>query len=371
MKEINIGQSILNKRRKMGLTQDELADYIGVTKASVSKWETGQSYPDITLLPQLAAYFDISIDELMGYSPQLTKEAIRALYMKFSAAFSSSPFDKVMDEVNGAVKKYYSCYPFLIQMAILLLNHYSLTESRELQSLVLEHALAICKRIKGECKDILLTQQANSMEAMVYLMLQQPAEAIDLLCDITLRPFNQDEMVLASAYEMRGDAEAAKKVLQIAGYQHVLFMTGSAVKLLPLYKTDNSRFEEILSRALSVAEAFHIETLHPNAFIQLSLTAALCLTELGSYQRALDMLDKSADAFANFKFPVILQGDAYFDLIDDWLAGFDLGGNAPRDAGLIKKSFLEMLKIPPLAPLFDFPEYKRIIARAERMGEVK
>lgn len=52
-------------RKEKGITQDELANYIGVSKASVSKWETGQSYPDIAFLPQLAAYFNISVDELI------------------------------------------------------------------------------------------------------------------------------------------------------------------------------------------------------------------------------------------------------------------------------------------------------------------
>lgn len=68
MKELNIGKTIVTKRREKGLTRRSGCLYRGV-RASVSKWETGQSYPDITLLPQLGAYFNISIDELMGYSP--------------------------------------------------------------------------------------------------------------------------------------------------------------------------------------------------------------------------------------------------------------------------------------------------------------
>jgi transcriptional regulator with XRE-family HTH domain len=48
MKEINIAKTIITKRKEKGITQDELAAYIGVSKASVSKWETAQSYPDIT-----------------------------------------------------------------------------------------------------------------------------------------------------------------------------------------------------------------------------------------------------------------------------------------------------------------------------------
>lgn len=69
MKEINIAKILIAKRREKGITQDELATYIGVTKASVSKWETSQSYPNITFLPQLAIYFNIIIDELIGYAP--------------------------------------------------------------------------------------------------------------------------------------------------------------------------------------------------------------------------------------------------------------------------------------------------------------
>ena len=77
MKEINIAKVLVKKRKEKGITQDELANYIGVSKASVSKWETEQSYPDVTFLPQLAAYFNISIDELMDYKPQMAKEEVR------------------------------------------------------------------------------------------------------------------------------------------------------------------------------------------------------------------------------------------------------------------------------------------------------
>ena len=61
MKEINLGRVLIENRRKRGITQEELAEYIGVSKAAVSKWEIGMTYPDISLLPRLASYFNISI----------------------------------------------------------------------------------------------------------------------------------------------------------------------------------------------------------------------------------------------------------------------------------------------------------------------
>ena len=84
MKELNLSNILVKKRKEKGITQDQLAAYIGVSKASVSKWETGQSYPDITFLPQLAANFNMSVDELIGYKPQMTKEDIRKLYLRLT-----------------------------------------------------------------------------------------------------------------------------------------------------------------------------------------------------------------------------------------------------------------------------------------------
>ena len=65
---MNLHKTIVDLRRKKGYTQEKLAEMLGVTTAAVSKWETGNSYPDITLLPQLAEIFDVSLDYLFNYS---------------------------------------------------------------------------------------------------------------------------------------------------------------------------------------------------------------------------------------------------------------------------------------------------------------
>lgn len=104
MKEINIAKVLVNMRKEKGITQDELAGYIGVSKASVSKWETEQSYPDVTFLPLLASYFNISIDELMDYKPQMSKENIHKLSRRLASDFASKPFDTVIDECKQIIK---------------------------------------------------------------------------------------------------------------------------------------------------------------------------------------------------------------------------------------------------------------------------
>jgi transcriptional regulator with XRE-family HTH domain len=61
-----LGIRIALKRRELGLTQEALAERLGLTAQAVSKWETGIGYPDVTILPELAGILGMSIDELFG-----------------------------------------------------------------------------------------------------------------------------------------------------------------------------------------------------------------------------------------------------------------------------------------------------------------
>ena len=68
--EQTLGHRILAHRKRLGLTQDQLAEKLGVTAQAVSKWENDQSCPDITILPKLAAIFGITTDILLGSAPE-------------------------------------------------------------------------------------------------------------------------------------------------------------------------------------------------------------------------------------------------------------------------------------------------------------
>ena len=76
MDNLKLNDTICFYRKKQGLTQEDLAQRLGVTNQSVSKWESAQCCPDISLLPKLADIFEISIDELFGIVPRMsmTKE---------------------------------------------------------------------------------------------------------------------------------------------------------------------------------------------------------------------------------------------------------------------------------------------------------
>lgn len=71
---MDIGNKIRKLRRARGLTQEELATSINISFQAISKWENNISLPDITMIPILASFFGISIDELFDYSLKETEE---------------------------------------------------------------------------------------------------------------------------------------------------------------------------------------------------------------------------------------------------------------------------------------------------------
>ena len=84
--ELHIAANLRSLRKERGITQEEFAKVLGVTTQAVSKWERGEGYPDITFLPDIAAYFGVTLDALCGIDEQQQQEQIGAILRATSDA---------------------------------------------------------------------------------------------------------------------------------------------------------------------------------------------------------------------------------------------------------------------------------------------
>ena len=75
--QINLKDKLRSLRMQKNITQEALANHLGITPQSVGKWERGEGFPDITLLPRIAFYFDITVDELLCVDKVKIEEAIK------------------------------------------------------------------------------------------------------------------------------------------------------------------------------------------------------------------------------------------------------------------------------------------------------
>ncbi|MGE5390314.1 MAG: helix-turn-helix domain-containing protein [Deltaproteobacteria bacterium] len=371
MKEMNIAKVLAKKRKEKGITQDQLANYIGVSKASVSKWETEQSYPDITFLPMLASYFNISIDDLMDYKPQMPKEEIHKLYRRLSSDFTKKPFDSVMEECRKIVKKYYSCFPLLLQMGILMINHVELMKDPEKSVSLIEEAKALFIRVKEESDDMTVKKQALFMEAFCMLATGDPNAALELL-EPSIEAAMPPETIVASAYQMTGRMEDAKAVLQVGMYQNIVVLFNYFPAYLMLCADDPAKFDEVLRRALDVAKAFDMSHLHPAVLVGLYIGAAHGYIAQNNYDKALDMLQQYTEIVTSDIYPLNLHGDDFFDLLDRWLIKLDLGNDLPRDEKTIRKSMSDtIVQNPAFSVLADKQRFQIITERLISNYQVK
>jgi len=118
--EINLKDTLKSLRQLKNVTQEALAEHLGITQQSVGKWERGEGFPDITLLPKIALYFNVSIDDLLNVGQARIEEKIKeyteqakifekngdidariALWEKAYAEFPNSHF--VMEKLKTAI----------------------------------------------------------------------------------------------------------------------------------------------------------------------------------------------------------------------------------------------------------------------------
>ncbi|MDO4323498.1 MAG: helix-turn-helix transcriptional regulator [Lachnospiraceae bacterium] len=359
-----LSENIIRLRREKKITQEELADFVGVTKASVSKWENSQSMPDILMLPRLAAFFNVSVDALIGYEPQLGREQIQKIYQELAADFAGKPFEETMEKCRSLVKQYYSCYPFLFQMGVLWLNHFMLAKDQEQQREILEEASGLCSHILAECKDIGLCSDAVILRAQMDLLLGRVQEVVETL-EETVNPYRlsgQSDGILIQAYQLAGQKEKADDFTQISMFLHLMNLAADAVWYLELHKDELEICEETIRRMDEMFRIYGMERLNANTAAQFQLQAAVVYSLHGRKAEALERLRQYADTIRWMLDGDHLtqHGDHYFHRISDWYEGCDLGGRAPRDKKLVSGSALQAFAHPAFAAFAEEPGFQRI-----------
>jgi len=154
---IYLGENIRKLRQEREITQETLADFLGVTFQSVSRWERSKSYPDITLLPEIAGFFKISVDELLGIGRVQNEEKIRE-YLELYDTLKLKDIQRVYAEYKKAAKEF-PCdfriqirYMQLLQEAGIFGNAIELIASGEYKKLSSEIS-RIYDNIQSQCTD--------------------------------------------------------------------------------------------------------------------------------------------------------------------------------------------------------------------------
>lgn len=176
--EMSIGTNIKHLRQQKSVTQEQLAEAMNVTCAAVSKWERGETFPDITLLQPLAYYFGVSIDELMGYSAHKVEQTIDDLLERYRS-LCRSDFTAARELIVKARADYPNDYRIMHCYMWNLGGDYADNDP----AVLLEHRdefLDICRKIDEGCNDHKICLDAWNMRAKILWAEGKTEEALEI-----------------------------------------------------------------------------------------------------------------------------------------------------------------------------------------------
>ncbi len=210
---IYFGENLKKLRKEKELTQETLAEFLGVSFQTISKWERGETYPDITMLPIISRFFNISIDDLLGIDKAQKVQKINE-YLELYEQWRLKDTPETFKKFKSAIKEFPGEYCILVRYMELLRCECDFRDEKSTQELVL-----IYENIQKHCTDDsirmwskrILCQHLHRLACCTNNESYQK-QADEILAEMPSL-LNSKEYI---AITMNGDAEMHNRVCEIA-----------------------------------------------------------------------------------------------------------------------------------------------------------
>jgi putative transcriptional regulator len=212
---MKINEVIRKYRKDENLTQEQLANYLGVSAPAVNKWENGISYPDITLLAPLARILKIDIDTLLSFNEELSDAESKQLVKELSDSIANNGFMKGFERGEALIKEHPNCDILRLYTADILRLHLTVKEIEN--SELYENKIISWYEVVLSSKDEKIANMSKSSLASFYMNKGEYQKAQQYLDE--LKPFGFDKQITqAILYEKQSQKEAAYEL-----YENMLF----------------------------------------------------------------------------------------------------------------------------------------------------
>ncbi len=144
---IYFGENIKRLRKEKEMTQEALASFLGVSFQTISKWERGETYPDVTMLPIVSSFFNVTIDDLLGVDKAQKEQKINE-YLDLYELWRLKDTAEDINKFKNAVKEFPGDFRILVRYMELLRCESDYRDEKATQELLL-----IYDNIQRHCTD--------------------------------------------------------------------------------------------------------------------------------------------------------------------------------------------------------------------------
>lgn len=218
---MTINKIIREKRKEIGLTQEQIAEYLGVSTPAVNKWESGATYPDITLLPALARLLGVDLNTLLCFNEGLSEPEISQFSKEVADTIRMRDFKSGFTTVIEKIREYPNCIKLIQSTALLLdgalmMSGMNAADKEKYNSQI----TALYERV-AKCDDEQIRNRAVYMLVSKYTSHEEYDKAQEML-DLLPEGTTMDKMRLqANLWTKQGKLTEAADILE-----RRLFMMG-------------------------------------------------------------------------------------------------------------------------------------------------
>lgn len=289
---MKINQIIREKRKELSLTQEQIAEFLGVSTPAVSKWERGSTYPDITLLPALARLLRTDLNTLLSFSDDLSDIEIKNFVDALDQTIQERGYDAAFQKAIHRIQEYPTCEKLIFSVVLYLegaLALYNVSEGGQYreayEAFYRRLAASEIPEIRDTATGMLISYARNRGDF---------SKAEELIRDLPFSAIDREEQ-LAILYQQQkryGDAEKIweRRVLRGAAEMQTALINMLETALLEERESDAAFLADVYE-ALTRLLCFP-EWMCCNAHLQLALAKK-------DRERSLSVLQKMLPAMKN------------------------------------------------------------------------
>lgn len=314
---MKLNEQIREHRKKVGLTQEQVANYLGVSTPAVNKWESGATYPDITLLPPLARLLKIDLNTLFTFHQDLSKEEIGCSCGEVEQEIIANGFQAGFAAAIQKLQEYPNCTLLRFSLALLLEGRLQMAHPTPQEQEKYDNQLFDWYEQVADSQDEEIWEAAVSILVNKYLACgntEKAQELVDLLSDkrTTDKQILKINVLLAQKKYQEAAALTESKIYGDIAIVQSYFMKLVDINLL-LNETDTAADVADVSRQMATV----LGLWDYNRYV-CSLQVAVAAKDIPrSIELIRDMLEA---AQTPFKAPAIFQHLPNKPLADDFKA---------------------------------------------------
>ena len=205
---MKISQIVKEKRKHLGLTQENIAEYLGVSTPAVSKWENGTTYPDITLLPGLARLLKTDLNTLMSFNEEMSEVEINNVVTKVQSIIQENGFEQGFQFALEQVRAFPTCENLIYSLGVFLQPYLEL-QPIDQQNKYREELAKLYFRIRNS-ENIEIRKEAISYLFYLYCEKREYDKATALLSDYPA----DTKLMMAHLYQQKKEYEPSCVLLE-------------------------------------------------------------------------------------------------------------------------------------------------------------